>query len=150
MPDPKALVGYCGLYCGACGIYQGAIERRVEQLRSIIKWYGFDKMMPELAKWEPSLKHYKEFESVLDGLVKLFGSCPGCLGGGGDPNCKVRECAKHKAYTTCAECNEALVCEKLKPYLNKESLERIREIGSAGWAEEMSEKVKSGFSYLEQ
>lgn len=150
MSDSKALVGYCGLYCGACGIYQGTIKQRVEQLRDIIKRYGFDKFMPELAKWEPAFKHYKEFESVLDGLVKLFGSCPGCLGGGGDPDCKVRECAKQKGYTTCAECDEAFACEKLKSYLHKEALERVREIGVASWAEEMNEKVKSGFSYLEQ
>ncbi|MFQ5758556.1 MAG: DUF3795 domain-containing protein [Candidatus Bathyarchaeia archaeon] len=155
MSDPTGLVGYCGLYCGACGIYQGAIKQRVEQLRGIIKRYGFDKIVPELAKWEPAFKHYKEFESVLDGLVKLFGSCPGCLGGGGDPNCKVRQCAKQKGYTTCAECNEASTCERLQPFLkkysgHKETLERIREIGVASWAEEMNEKVKSGFSYLEQ
>jgi len=62
----------------------------------------------------------------------------------------VRECAKQKDYTTCAECNEALTCEKLKPYLNQETLERIREIGVASWAEEMNQKVKSGFSYLEE
>ncbi len=150
MSDPKALVGYCGLYCGACGIYQGAFKERVDQLRDIIKRYGFDKIMPELAKWEPALKHYKEFESVLDGLVKMFGSCPGCLGGGGDPDCKVRGCAKQKGYTTCAECKEALTCEKLKPYSNQEMLERIREIGVANWAEDMSKKVESGFSYLKE
>jgi len=150
MPDSKNLVGYCGLYCGACGIYQGAFEERAEQLRAIIKSYGFDKIMPDLARWEPAFKYYKEFESVLDGLVKMFGSCPGCLGDGGDPECKVRECAKKKGYTTCAECKEAYTCEKLKPYLNKETLERIREVGVASWAEEMDEKVRSGFSYLEQ
>lgn len=150
MPDPKTLVGYCGLYCGACGIYQGAFKERVEQLRSIIKRYGFDKIMPELAKWEPAFKHYKEFEDVLEGLVKMFGSCPGCLEDGGDPDCKVRACAKQKGYNTCAECSEAFTCEKLKPYLNQEMLERIREIGVASWAEEMSKKVKAGFSYLEE
>ncbi len=150
MSNSTSLVGYCGLYCGACGIHQGAFKERVEQLRSIIKRYGFDKFMPELAEWEPAFKHYKEFESVLDGLVKMFGSCPGCLEGGGDPECKVRECAKQKGYTTCAECNEASTCEKLKPYFNQETLERIREIGVASWAEEMDKKVRSGFSYLEE
>lgn len=150
MSDPTGLVGYCGLYCEACDIYQGAFKERVEQLRDIIKRYGFDKAMPELTKWEPSFKHYKEFESVLDGLIKMFGSCPSCLGDGGDPDCKVRQCAKQKGYTTCAECNEAFTCEKLKPYLNKETLERIREIGVASWAEKMHEKVNTGFSYLEQ
>lgn len=153
MSDPKSLVGYCGLYCGACGIYQGIFKQKVKELRSVIKRYGFDKVMPQLAKWEPAFKYYKEFEQVLDGLVKMFGSCPGCVADGGDPNCKIRECVREKGYTTCAECAEHSTCEKLQPYMKRyglaESLERIKAVGVAKWAEEMESKVKAGFSYLE-
>jgi len=83
--NAKSLVGYCGLYCGACGIYQRRIKQAVENLKQIIGAYGFDKMMPELAKWEPSLQHYEKFEKVMAGLIKLFGECPGCGDGGGKP-----------------------------------------------------------------
>jgi hypothetical protein len=74
--NPKDLIGYCGLYCGACGIYQGKMKQAVENLRKIIGYYGFDKITVELAKWEPAFQYYAEFENVLNGLVKLFGGCP--------------------------------------------------------------------------
>jgi len=52
--DPASLAGYCGLYYNACGIRQEKIKAAVNNLRDIIVSYGFDKIMPELAKWEPS------------------------------------------------------------------------------------------------
>ena len=114
--DLANLVGHCGLHCNACGIRQGKIKKAVNDLHKIIAAYGFDKAMPKLANWEPSFKHYNEFSQVMNGLVKMFGYCPGCLQGGGDPNCKVRSCAKQKGYRTCAECDESETCEPLAPY----------------------------------
>jgi len=149
--DSASLVGYCGLYCNACGIRQGKIKTAVGNLRGIIATYGFDKIMPELAKWEPSFRHYKEFDQVMDGLVKLFGGCPGCLEGGGDPNCKVRSCTKEKGYRTCAECSEAETCEPLAPYREgyglKTAHQSIRQNGIERYAEEMQRKVDEGYSY---
>ena len=141
-------VGYCGLYCNACGIRQGKIRNAVENLHGIIASYGFDKHLPELSKYEPSFKHYNEFEEVMNGLVKLFGDCPGCLQDGGDPNCKVRACAKEKNYRTCTECNEADNCEKLAPY--REYYEAARKIINQDdiekYAEDMQKKVDEGYS----
>jgi hypothetical protein len=149
----KSLVGCCGLYCGGCGIYQGRIKQAVENLRCVIGAYGFDKIMPELAKWEPAFQHYAEFEKVTDGLVKLFGECPGCIGGGGDPNCAVRECAKQKAYATCAECTEMEKCEKVQRYGGPHAIEGLRKIRAVGvdkWVEEMQKKVNTGYCYLDE
>ncbi len=141
-------VGYCGLYCNACGIRQGKIRNAVENLHGIIASYGFDKHLPELSKYEPSFKHYNEFEEVLNGLVKLFGNCPGCLQDGGDPNCKVRACAKERNYRTCTECNEADNCGKLAPY--REYYEAARKIINKDdiqkYAEDMQKKVDEGYS----
>ena len=149
--DLASLVGYCGLYCNACGIRQGKIKTAVNNLRDIIAVYGFDKMMPELAKWEPSFKHYDEFNQVMDSLITMFGGCPGCLQGGGDPNCKVRSCTKQKGYRTCAECNETETCEKLAPYREgyglTPALQSIKQNGIKGYAEEMQRKVDEGYSY---
>ena len=81
-------------------------------------------------------------------MAKLFGECPGCIAGGGDPNCAIRECCKPKAYTTCAECSEMETCEKLKRLV--ESLEVLRKIKTMGinkWAEEMQKKVDAGYCY---
>ncbi|MGD8506646.1 MAG: DUF3795 domain-containing protein [Candidatus Bathyarchaeota archaeon] len=153
--DPASLVGYCGLYCNACGIRQEKIKAAVSNLRNIIAAYGFDKIMPDLTKWEPSFEHYDEFDQVMNGLVKLFGGCPGCLQEGGDPNCKVRSCAKQKGYRTCAECSEADTCENLAPYRKgykglAPALQNIRENGIKRYTEEMQKKVDEGYSYLEE
>jgi len=148
----RIMAGYCGLYCGACGIYQGRIKQAVENLRNVIKVYGFDKIMPELAKWEPAFEHYAEFDNVMNGLVKIFGECPGCIQGGGDPNCAVRNCCKQKAYVTCAECSEMETCEKLRPYGASalEGLRRIRAVGLQKWMKEMQKKVDEGYCSLDE
>ncbi|MCK4434643.1 hypothetical protein KAU92_04060 [Candidatus Bathyarchaeota archaeon] len=41
--NPADFVGYCGLYCNACGIRQGKIKNAVDNLRNVIAAYGFDK-----------------------------------------------------------------------------------------------------------
>ena len=145
--NPENYVGYCGIFCNACGIRQGKIKNAVEDLRKIIASYGFDKIMPELSEWEPSLKHYKEFEQVMDGLVKFFGECPSCLEGGGDPNCKVRSCAQEKNLRTCVECIEAKDCENLAPYRKyyEEALKAFKENDIKKYAEEMQKKVDNGY-----
>jgi hypothetical protein len=148
----RNLVGYCGLYCGACGIYQGKIKQAVENLQKVIKAYGFDKIISELAKWEPAFQHYAEYEKVLDGWVKIFGDCPGCISGGGDPNCAVRECCKEKAYVTCVECTEIEKCEKLQKYGPQalEGLKKIKAVGVGKWTEIMRQKVEAGYCYLDE
>ncbi len=87
--NPKFLAGYCGLYCGACAIYQGKIKQAVENLRSLIKAYGFDKFVSELARWNPAFKHYREFEEVMKAFEETFGECPACMQGGGAPQCQI-------------------------------------------------------------
>jgi len=150
--NPKDLVGYCSLYCGACGIYLGKIKQAVENLRKIVSAYGFDKIASELAKWEPAFQHYTEFENFMEGLVKMFGECPGCIKGGGDPNCAVRECCEQKAYTTCPVCPEIERCEKLKRYGLQalEGLQKIRTMGLDKWAKEMQKRVDTGYCYLDE
>ena len=109
-------------------------------------------MAPELAKWEPAFQHYTEFENVLNGFVKMFGECPGCIKGGGDPSCAVRECCKQKAYATCAECADMEKCEKLQRYGPRalEGVRKIRVMGSDKWAEEMQKKIDAGYCYLNE
>jgi hypothetical protein len=142
-------VGYCGLYCNACSIRQGKIEEAVNNLSEIIARFGFDRNMPDLANWEPSFKHYDDFKQVMNGLVKVFGYCEGCLGNGGDPSCKVRTCARQKGHRTCVECSEANSCKKLDPYRKyfEPALQSIRDKGVKGYAEEMQKKVDQGYSY---
>jgi hypothetical protein len=147
----RNLVGYCGLYCGACGIYRGRIKQAVENLQGVIRAYGFDKMSSELAKWEPSLQHYKEFEQVMNGLTKLFGECPGCAEGGGDPTCEIRICCKQKGHTICVECTEMDTCKKLTQRdWTMKTLKAIKATGVKDWLADMQKKVKAGYCYLDE
>ena len=148
---PRNLVGYCGLYCGACGIRQGRVRQAVENLRKVTGAYGIDKNPSGLAKWEPAFQHYAEFEKVMDGLVKIFGECPGCIAGGGDPSCAVRECCRQRGYTTCADCAEMEKCAKLRRYVRPTKiLPSIKALGVEKWAEEMQSKVDAGYCYLDE
>jgi len=147
--DPVSLVGYCGLYCNACGIRQGKLKDAVNNLRDVIASFGIDKNVSDLANWESGFRHYDGFKQFMEGLVKIFGYCPGCLEGGGDPNCKVRSCAKQRNYRTCTECAEAKICQKLDPYRKyfELALESIKENGVKGYAEELQRRVGKGYTY---
>jgi len=151
--DEPSLVGYCGLYCGACAIYQQTIKKRGKQLLEVLSAYQFREIAKEAKEWDPKLGHYPQFEEVLQSLMKMFGECPGCLAGGGPPVCAIRDCCKESGFSTCAECNK-MPCDKLEPQIqgytgHVDMLRRIREIGTDKWAEEMKRKVKEGFSYIE-
>jgi len=149
--SPKELVGYCGLYCGACGIYQGRIKLAVENLRKVIGAYELDKIASELANWDPAFKNYAEFEKVLDGFVRFFGECSGCAADGGDPNCVIRKCCRQKNYATCAECIEMNTCEKLRHLAGSlENLKHIKAAGIDNWTKEMQEKVDAGYCQLDE
>jgi len=113
--------------------------------------YGFDSMMPELAKWEPRFKNYAEFEKVMEGLVNLFGECPSCVDDGGDPDCTVRKCCRQKGHVTCVNCTGMDTCEELRQ--RERAFKRLKEIkamGTENWVEEMQRKTNAGYCYLDE
>ncbi len=65
MGEESGLVGYCGLYCGACAIYQQMIKKRGMQLLEVLNAYQFPEIAEEAKEWDPKLAHYPEFEDVL-------------------------------------------------------------------------------------
>ena len=142
---PVDLASYCGLYCGACDIYQKRIGNSGKELKEVLDAFGF-------ANWAnqvPGLEDYETFEKVLTNIMAMFGACPTCYKGGGDPACKIRICAKEKGYKTCAEC-DSFPCEKLKQLQDSypnvtENIKKIKEIGLEMWAEKQQEKVDNGF-----
>ncbi len=153
MNGESRLVGYCGLYCGACAIYQQMIKNRTMQLLKVLDAYQFREIAKEAKEWSPKLAHYPEFESVLQSLMKMFGECSGCRAGGGPPVCLIRDCCKENGFSTCAECDK-MPCDKIEPQIqcyrgHLNMLHRIKEIGIDKWVKEMEKKVKEGFSYLE-
>jgi len=125
-------------------MHQGKFAKAVGDLRGLMAAFGFDKSYSDLAKWEPAFKNYVEFEGVLDAIVRLFGSCPGCMGGGGDPSCAIRICCRQKAYATCAECAAIDKCEIAKGRVRLEEIKRIKDMGVDCWANEMHNKAGAG------
>ena len=153
MNDQSSLIGYCGLYCGACAIYQQIIKKHAVQLLEVLNAYQFQEIAEEVKEWFPELANYQEFENVLSSLINVFGNCSGCLAGGGPPVCEIRDCCKQKGFSTCVEC-EQMPCKKIEPQIQSyqghlDQLLKIKETGIDKWTEEMERKVKEGFSYIE-
>jgi hypothetical protein len=144
---PVELAAYCGLYCGACDIYQKRIGQSGNELKKVLDAYKFN----EIATQVPGLEDYETFAKVLNTIVTFFGQCPGCLKGGGPPQCDIRNCCRGKGYKTCAEC-PSVTCEKLKPLLDSypqlaEDLQEIKKSGLEKWCHEQQEKVDKGLRY---
>ena len=124
----KNLVGRCGLYCGACGIYR-AYKDNGEFLKKLAEHF---KCPPEKVK------------------------CEGCNALTPDSwgyNCKIVQCLKSKGLEFCYQCSqyENNSCEKFeklaKDYLEdgedlRENLERIKKGEIEDWLKESEEKFK--------
>jgi hypothetical protein len=151
MSDKKSLTTYCGLYCPACGIYQGKMKDAANELRRIISAYGLEKEMGALSKVQPAFTNYDKFESVLEALSGFFGSCSNCREGGGPPDCRIRNCAKDRGYSICIDCADMDKCDVLKSYpWALTALQKIRTMGIEKWIKSMDLKVKAGWSYLDE
>lgn len=137
---PGELVAYCGLYCGACDIYQKRISKSGKDLKKVLNAYNFK----EIAKQVPGLEDYEAFDRTLTTIIAFFGQCLCCKRGGGDPGCKIRICCKEKGFKTCAEC-PSVPCEKLEKVDSFEFLTEIKEVGLEKWAYKQKAKVAKGF-----
>lgn len=146
------LAAYCGLYCGACAIKNGQIRGAATALQSMLKAYAYPEWAPTLADFVPATRHYPEFEGVLAWLTTQ--DCPGCVAGGGNPQCAIRICARGKNLAGCWECTEVATCEKLGEIDGgypgaAENRQCIRQVGLGAWLAEQAAKVETGFSYLD-
>jgi len=145
--DPVKLVAYCGLYCGACDIYQKRISQSGNDLKKVLDAFDFSSISEQV----PGLEDYDVFYKVLNTLITFFGQCPSCQKGGGSPQCPIRNCCREKEYATCAECT-SFPCEKVKYIVDyyppvKDNIIQIRKIGLEEWSQKEQEKVNQGFRY---
>lgn len=112
--DDRDLISYCGLFCGDCFAYRGAIADLARDLRKELRGVRFDKTAEFLSQYSyfDIFKHYPESYDVLGALVKL--RCKkACRGGGGPPFCKMRKCCQKKKIEGCWECDAFGTCDKL-------------------------------------
>ncbi len=145
--NPVELAAYCGLYCGACDIYQQRIGQSGKELKKVLDAYRFN----EIATQVPGLENYETFTNVLNTIVTIFGQCSGCPKDGGPPQCEIRTCCREKGFRTCAECS-SVPCEKLKIMLDSypqlgSDLKEIKKSGLEKWSQEQRGKVDKGLRY---
>jgi hypothetical protein len=145
--NPVELAAYCGLYCGACDIYQKRISQSGNELKKVLDAYDFGL----IANQVPGLEDYKAFYNVLNNLITIFGQCEACQKDGGPPQCQIRMCSREKGYQTCAECS-SFPCDKVKFIVDgypqvKDSIKEIKNIGLEKWCQREQERVNKGFRY---
>jgi hypothetical protein len=109
----KGQIGFGGIWCGSCIVGNGALVELTKRYESIIENYG-------LKEWASGDFDFKEFVKGL-ASIQAVSSCPGCLNGGGKPNCELRNCALSKEIADCSECKEVATCQ------NSEELQKMRE-----------------------
>jgi len=105
------LIGFCGAYCGECGMYRGRIYARIaKDFLEILRASDYADWLPNVMKLDFS------FEDLLKGLEYFSKKDAGCYcqepckKGGGAP-CKNRPCAREKGVEICYEC-EDFPCEQ--------------------------------------
>ncbi|HAQ62187.1 TPA: hypothetical protein DCR49_09385 [Candidatus Delongbacteria bacterium] len=144
--ENKDFTTHCGLYCKLCANYS-RISQISHRLRDILLKEGYDYF------GEYIYPEYKDFRKVLDQMADRDPNNSRCFGGCGNPECRIRECAKAKGLEYCAFCDN-FPCEnftegflKTYPCLIANN-KRIKEIGIDAWIIEQEENfVSKDYSY---
>jgi hypothetical protein len=108
----KNQIGFCGIWCGSCIVGNGVLKELTKNYQELIEKYG-------LEEWAPKDFDFKEFKKGLVSIQNIP-LCPGCLKGGGIPDCEIRSCAKSKNISDCSECDRPEDCE------HSEKLKKMR------------------------
>lgn len=104
-------IGFCGIWCGSCVAGNGTLQVLTSKYLALTEAY-------DLRQWAPKDFDYAEFDKGLRSIRSMPG-CPGCLEGGGNPECAMRSCAQDKSLADCTECREP-ECE------HEEALSKMR------------------------
>ena len=135
-------LSYCGIYCENCAVV-AKITPTAKALYNEMNKAGYAEvihLIPDGAGFWPFLKNMAE-----------NGACSSCKGGGADPNCAIRICAKEKGQEVCVLCTE-YPCPnfvdilKRNPILVKDNI-LLRDQGLEVWAKLQDERQTNGFTY---
>jgi hypothetical protein len=107
----KGQVAPCGLRCEECDLGNGDVAEAAMKLVTYIRSY-------DVAKWADQIPGGDDidFHRLDQNLIWIGGAvrCPGCLKGGGNPECPIRACAKERRLASCASCHELKTCTKFR------------------------------------
>ena len=140
----REYICYCGLYCGNCAV-KVKVEPASKILYEEMKKAGFEEIIHLIPDGD-------KFWSFLKGMV-FKGVCISCKEGSGNPQCKVRICAKEKNVEICALC-KSYPCELFAKYFEgypilEHDNSFFREKGMDEWAKLQNERQAKGFTYAE-
>ena len=104
----KDMVGPCGIRCENCTMGNGTFREAAIDLSKYLKMY-------DVASWASALPGGAEidFKQLQKSLLWVERSlkCPGCINGGGTPECPVRICSKGKGHSSCSQCADLAPCK---------------------------------------
>ncbi len=132
----ESMIAYCGLYCEDCTNYKGEIADLARDLRKKLRESKFDRTAQALA---PVFKEYADYDkcyNTLGAMVRMRCS-RGCRDGGGNPGCRIRNCALKKELDGCWECGDYESCVKfsfLKTVHGDACLKNLRRLAKNGKA----------------
>ena len=107
----KDQVAPCGLRCGECDLGNGNVAETALNLVTYIRSY-------DVAKWANQMPGGDDidFHRLDHFLIWIGGAvrCPGCLKGGGNPECPIRLCSKERGISSCSRCGDLTQCNKFR------------------------------------
>jgi hypothetical protein len=132
----------CGLYCKNCAV-KVKVEPAAKVLYGEMRKLGFEEIMPFFSDGE-------KFWSFLKGM-SVEGVCISCKAGSGNPNCKIRLCAKEKNIEMCALC-ESYPCKYFTDFFEgypmlKHDNSILREKGWEAWGKLQDDRQVKGFGF---
>lgn len=134
----KRLLGYCGMYCGDCLGYTGAIADASTRYLEVLDKYQFERTAVNVFTEE--LSQYDKFIDILEFMSGLRCNTLCRDLDGGESKCEVRHCAVDSGFYACNECEEYQTCGKLVKVLGslhvdscRKNLNGINSIGLRKW-----------------
>ena len=147
----KDLVGYCGAYCGECGMYKGRIYAKVaKDFLEILRASDYADWLPKFVKLNFNFNDFmKGVEFFSKKNAESYCQEP-CKQGGGAPR-EIRPCARKRGIEICYECQD-FPCKHLDWILEKypermEDYERFKKLGLKGWVRFHAKEAKQGYTH---
>lgn len=103
----KDQVAPCGLRCGECDLGNGTVAEMAINLKDYIQKFDLPSWVHELPGGDDI-----DLDRLDQNLIWVSRSlkCPGCLRGGGNPDCPIRICSKKRGFSSCSQCDDLKAC----------------------------------------
>jgi ribosomal protein S18 acetylase RimI-like enzyme len=129
------LVAFCGLFCGDCAGYSGAIADAARSLLAVLERYRFERTAGSLFQTE--LPDYGELERALRFMsgLRCEAVCRERV-----ERCAIAQCCLDRGLQGCHECDRFRTCDTLAALEGLHgdacvrNLEAIRRVGPEEWA----------------